>query len=359
MKLIVFSDCHIGEYTEGWTDPETGFNTRLLDTLALWDWITQLAKKEKVDAIVFGGDRFRQRRPPYWIRDLGDKKICAITNAHIPLFLLVGNHDMYDKAGTWDSFNGLRVWDHPCVEIINLPTVWPIGDHVALWFVPYGFRDEKFFTPSGTQDRLNILFFHDDVEGVSNYGHSTAQTGILKSWIDRPEWDLVLGGHVHLRQRLPLKATNGFHIGSTLDFASDGPQGAKGAWILTLSGAERRIEAEFVESPAPKIHKFEIEEADLDLNALPIKGNVLQLAITGDGGGKLKREVISELHKRGARSASVSVTPRRRIITRESDTVINVKQPLTHQVLDYAKTKTDDPQTLWHMEQVLSEESLP
>lgn len=354
MKLAIFSDCHIGEYSEGWVDPETKLNTRLLDTLAIWDWITQIARSEKADAIVFAGDRFRLKRPPSWIRDLADRKVRDISEAGIPLYLLVGNHDMYDKAGTWDSYNGLRVWDAP-VHIINEPSIYPL-EGVNLVFLPYGFREEwpACLSDIVAEEKINILFFHDDVKDISNYGSFTAKEGIPKEWIDCPEWDLVLGGHIHKRQELPLERTDGFHIGSPLDLAQDGPQGAKGALILTLSTDPKKVEVEFVESPAPKIIKKCLganEEWDLS----DVKGNIIQLEIE-EGNNKIRHEWINRLRSAEVRSASVSIIQKKQLLVNQPKIPINATLPLLSQLMEWGKTKTNNEKVLWQLQKIIDEE---
>src|SRR5437773_4629176 len=99
MRLVVFSDGHIGEYGEGRIDPSTGLNTRLLDTLGVWDWVREQAKYEKADLVIFGGDRFKPHKPPTWMRDLADVRLNRFNLDNINIACLLGNHDNYDKGG--------------------------------------------------------------------------------------------------------------------------------------------------------------------------------------------------------------------------------------------------------------------
>jgi len=65
---------------------------------------------------------------------------------------------------------------------------------------------------------LNIFIFHDMVMGcmLDDQGRVLAESGIQLKEIDRPEFDLVLGGDVHIPQRLPFKNTTGGYVGAVL-----------------------------------------------------------------------------------------------------------------------------------------------
>ena len=56
MKLLHFSDIHIGMENYSKLDPETGLSTRLLDFFQTFDFIVEKAIEEQVDAVVFAGD---------------------------------------------------------------------------------------------------------------------------------------------------------------------------------------------------------------------------------------------------------------------------------------------------------------
>ena len=64
MRLIHFSDLHLGIDNYGLTDPETGLSTRVLDFLRVFDVIVDRAISERVDAVLFTGDP--TRTPESW-----------------------------------------------------------------------------------------------------------------------------------------------------------------------------------------------------------------------------------------------------------------------------------------------------
>ncbi|TSC63330.1 MAG: exonuclease SbcD, partial [Microgenomates group bacterium Gr01-1014_93] len=88
MKLLHFSDIHIGMENYGKLDPETGLSTRLLDFFNTFDFIVDTAISEKVDAVLFAGDAYKTRDPnPTQQRGFGER-IRRIAKSGIPVILV-------------------------------------------------------------------------------------------------------------------------------------------------------------------------------------------------------------------------------------------------------------------------------
>lgn len=127
MKLLHFSDLHIGMENYARLDPETGLSTRLLDFFQTFDFIVEKAFEEEVDAVIFAGDAYKTRDPnPTQQRGFGEriKKIAK----KIPVVLVVGNHDTPNatgKANTLDIYSALEidnVWVSRKPELLQVPT---------------------------------------------------------------------------------------------------------------------------------------------------------------------------------------------------------------------------------------------
>ena len=63
MRILHFSDLHIGVENYGRTDPETGLSTRLGDFLASLDQVVDYALAESVDLVLLAGDAYKGRDP--------------------------------------------------------------------------------------------------------------------------------------------------------------------------------------------------------------------------------------------------------------------------------------------------------
>ena len=63
MRVLHFSDLHIGVENYGRTDPETGLSTRLGDFLDSFDQVVEFALNESVDLVLLAGDAYKGRDP--------------------------------------------------------------------------------------------------------------------------------------------------------------------------------------------------------------------------------------------------------------------------------------------------------
>lgn len=112
MKLLHFADLHIGVESHGKPNPLTGLSTRLHDFLDAFDELVETAICERVDVVLFAGDAYKSRNPEQTHQREFAKRIKALTRAGIPVYLLVGNHDlptMLSRAHTLEIFTTLDV----------------------------------------------------------------------------------------------------------------------------------------------------------------------------------------------------------------------------------------------------------
>jgi len=112
MRLLHFSDLHLGVETYGHIDPDTGLSSRLQDFLAAFDQVVDYALSNHVNLVLFTGDAYKSREPsPTQQREFA-RRIARLTSANIPVVLLVGNHDQpqaLGKANAVDIFDTLAI----------------------------------------------------------------------------------------------------------------------------------------------------------------------------------------------------------------------------------------------------------
>jgi len=94
MRILHFADLHLGVETYGKTDPQTGLSTRLLDFLRALDELVDYAVEERVDLVLFCGDAYKSREPSQTHQREFARRVRRLVDAGIPVFLLVGNHDL-------------------------------------------------------------------------------------------------------------------------------------------------------------------------------------------------------------------------------------------------------------------------
>ncbi len=114
MKIVHFADLHIGVENYSRPDPDTGLPSRLIDFLAAFDELVDFSISERVDLVVFAGDAYKTRDPSQTHQREFARRIRRLTGAGIPVFLLIGNHDLpnaISRASALEIFQTLAVED--------------------------------------------------------------------------------------------------------------------------------------------------------------------------------------------------------------------------------------------------------
>ncbi len=112
MRLLHFADLHLGwENYNKEIDPQTGLSSCFGDFLAVLDEVVDFALNGDIDVVLFCGDAYKSRYPsPTHQREFA-QRIARIASL-IPVFLLVGNHDLpfaERLANTVEIFDTLAV----------------------------------------------------------------------------------------------------------------------------------------------------------------------------------------------------------------------------------------------------------
>ena len=236
MRIVHFADVHIGVENYGRPDPETGLSTRLVDFLASLDEVVDYAIDERADLALFCGDAYKSRDPTQTHQREFAKRVARLSSAGVPVFLLLGNHDMPHVASRATALEIFRTLEVPNVYNGDRAGTYTVETRagplqiVALpWIRRSGFlaREEmRGLTPDQVNDaiqrslaaniRLQASQLDADVPAVFS-GHVSvgeATTGseqsmmlgtdhiLLKSDLSLPQLDYVALGHVHRHQVL-------------------------------------------------------------------------------------------------------------------------------------------------------------
>ena len=236
MRILHFSDAHIGVENYGRIDPETGLSTRLVDFLSTLDEVVECAIDDRVDLVLFCGDAYKSRDPSQTHQREFAKRIARLSSADIPVFMLLGNHDMphiTSRATALEIFPTLEV---PNVYIGDTLTTYriPTADGplqiVALpWIRRSSFltrEDTQGLTPEQVNEAIQSSLSEairaqaealDETRPALFAGHVSvgeAKAGseqwmtlghdhhLLKSAVALPQFDYVALGHVHRHQIL-------------------------------------------------------------------------------------------------------------------------------------------------------------
>jgi exonuclease SbcD len=236
VKILHFADLHLGVETYERLDPATGLSSRLLDFLKALDQVVDYALENKIDLVLFCGDAYKSREPTQTQQREFAKRISRLSTSGIPIFLLIGNHDLPNaigKATSTEIFDTLVVKN---VYVSNRPDVYRIltgsGD-VQVVSLPWLRRSAlltKEETKNLTFDQMNqklqqaltnviaakaqeldptlpaILAAHVWVTGATVGSERSMTIGqehaLLLSNVVHPAFDYIALGHIHKHQVL-------------------------------------------------------------------------------------------------------------------------------------------------------------
>jgi exonuclease SbcD len=239
LRILHLADIHLGMENYGRVDPTTGLSSRLGDFLHSLDAALDYALEQEFDLVLLAGDVYKNRDPSPTIQREFARRIRRLSEAEIPTFLLVGNHDLpntWARAHTVEIFDTLGV---PNIWVAHKPGRWVIPTRhgplqiVALPWVTYHniLTKDEFRTYGHGElnqlmvekieqviDRLVgeldptmpvIFTAHAAIHGARFSSEQSVSLGgdllLPLNMIARPEFDYVALGHIHKYQVL---ATN-------------------------------------------------------------------------------------------------------------------------------------------------------
>jgi len=267
MRILHFSDLHIGVENYGRVDPETGLSTRLLDFLSALDEVVDYALTQKVDVVLLAGDAYKGRNPSQTHQREFARRLARLSLAGIPTFLLVGNHDLpsaVSSATAVEIFHTLQVPHLHVGDSLNTYTIPTRQGLLQVLAVPWPKRSgllsreesrglsieevrqeiERRFT-NAIEDKVQnlrpdlpaILAGHITVNGATVGTEKSMMLGqdhvLLSSAVHRPQLEYVALGHIHKHQTLrdrPMVVYSGSL--QRVDFSEEGDD--KGFCVIDL-----------------------------------------------------------------------------------------------------------------------------
>jgi exonuclease SbcD len=236
IRVVHFSDLHIGMENYGRLDPGTGTSTRVRDFLDRLDEVVEFALEEEADLAIFAGDAFKSRDPdPTQQREFA-KRVKRLADA-LPTLLVVGNHDMPGMAAKASSVDIFHALDVPGVILGQKPNGKVVETRrgpVFLAWMPYPMRNRLLIKEehqgktigqletslrevvstilldltqrAAEHDMPRVLCGHFSVDLARVGSERTVMLGkdvtVLKSTLTDPTWDYVALGHIHKHQNL-------------------------------------------------------------------------------------------------------------------------------------------------------------
>lgn len=386
MRILHFSDLHIGVENYGRTDPNTGLSTRLTDFLEALDELVEYALANSVDLALLAGDAYKGRDPSQTHQREFARRLRRLSAAGIPTFLLVGNHDLPAASGRAHAVEIFSTLDVPNVYVgatMGHQTVPTPAGPLQILSVPWPSRGgmlardesrgmgieqirqeiERRMTGiiAGSVQALNsdipaIMAGHVTVNGATVGSERSMMLGndhvLNVSAVQQPQLEYVALGHIHKHQVLRPPATDGsagigpavVYSGSLqrVDFSEEADE--KGFCIIDIDPAapqgrrltdfrfERIAARPFVTIDA-NVPENEGNPTDFVVRAIerrPVAGSIarLRLRLSGEQSARVRdadlRAALSPAHYVASIARDLTDETRRRLDAEPADL-----QPLT------------------------------
>ncbi len=222
MRLIHFSDTHLGFAESAKVDPETGINFREQDAYRAFNAVIDDAISRKPDLIIHAGDLFHSPRPSNRAIVTALIGFQRLSEAGIPVVLIAGNHSVPRVAATGSIFEAMRVLPGVRSAHRGQYEVFKIGD-AAVHCIPHMSTQEnlqralaKVKIDKG--QHFNVLAMHCAVRGTGER-YSLGEFNevlVAKDAIGKFKgFDYVALGHYHKHLQV---GPNTWYSGSTERF---------------------------------------------------------------------------------------------------------------------------------------------
>ena len=236
IKLLHFSDLHLGVENYGRLDPQTGLSTRIGDFLRSLDLVVDHALSQDVDLVVFCGDAYQSVHPSPTNQREFARRIRRLSEAKIPVLLLIGNHDLPLAAGRAASTEIFSTLDVPnvvvattveshlmktkrgAVQVVTVP--WPVRSHLL---AKAQFRGKSTDEVNDEHEKSVTALVRREIDGLDPYlptvlaahvtvfGAETSYGGQASVFLGRDviipnslladrAFDYVALGHIHKHQ---------------------------------------------------------------------------------------------------------------------------------------------------------------
>lgn len=191
INFIHTADIHFGVENYGKIDPKTGIHTRLLDFERALNFCIDYTIANKADFFIFTGDAYKTANPSPTQQKLLMRCLLKLYAHHIPVVIIVGNHDhplSFGKANSLDIFgnlpiDGFHVISKP--QIIKLSTK---NGPVQIVGIPW---------PTRNTITISDQYLFKSASEITDYIANVVSQLIthFASQLD-PQLPAVLGGHL-------------------------------------------------------------------------------------------------------------------------------------------------------------------
>lgn len=309
IRIAHISDTHLGYRGLAKVHRESGRNQRTIDVDLAFERAIDDILRQKVDAVIHGGDVFHHSRPTWQSLRHFIRQMRRIEDAGIPALVIAGNHDT-PRVRTGGSVYSVLDLALPRIRFVaDYEDVHEVEmfEHLNLHVqaVPHGAltNDDPVITGI-VPGKRNILVCHGMAPGILGPGvYSEPGEQILDAHLLDPAFDYIALGHYHVHMQAAPKA---WYSGSTERYGWGDHDVETGYAIAELDepGAEVKVEHHAI--PARPMHGLQ-----------PVYGNGLRARDIAD-------RALDQLRELGNPDAMTTVELRDvdRTIRRETERIL-------------------------------------
>jgi len=215
MKIIHFSDTHLGHGDYTAIDPESELNQREIDIYKVFREIIDYIIEAKPDLVIHAGDLFDNIRPSNKAISEALEQFARLSKADIPTVIIAGNHSTPRQRSKETIFKILDYFENIYPIYGGKYKKIIIGD-CAIHAIPHTYSDQdleenvRIAKPDKNYE-YNILVTHGVIRGIkeASWGEFKEQT--IPDNILHSDFDYIALGHLHSCQEI---SKNAYYSGS-------------------------------------------------------------------------------------------------------------------------------------------------
>lgn len=252
LRFAFLADSHIGYKYAARTD-QRGRNLRVVDGyLALNETITQIIQeheKEKITAVVHGGDIFHVSHPTISDIMFVQHQLRRLERVGIPFYGLAGNHDASDNRSEVAAVGAIDDPDRGIHALYHPYERYPVadGDVVLHAISHHGHHGDEAAQVIAVPGKINILTTHGAALDPSNDTlmrcmDSPREQIVPTELVLSDDFALRLLGHYHSRHAVGGKELNTWYAGSSLRRGFSDAEGARGWLLATITESGIKVQ---------------------------------------------------------------------------------------------------------------------
>jgi len=222
MRIVHFSDTHLGFADFAKVDPGLGINLREGDVYRAFSQVVEYIRKNPPDIVVHSGDLFETSRPLNRAINFALKEIAKISQMGIPFILISGNHSTPRTRSSGSIFEAFEIFDglHPVYkskyERITIR-------NVLFHCIPHMPTEEEMngafeMLSPDPKSKYNVIVSHAGVTAAIHYkmGEFNELMIPFSALTKKNNFDYIAMGHYHRHLEL---SPNAYYSGSTERFS--------------------------------------------------------------------------------------------------------------------------------------------